>query len=82
MSQPEIGRPVHYVSYGSADGKYPSTCRAALVTENHGGNLIGLVIFSPNGMHTDRSVPYSEDHDGGSWHWPELSPTWPVEKPS
>ena len=32
-SIPAIGRIVHYVSLGSADGRFPSLCRAATVTE-------------------------------------------------
>jgi hypothetical protein len=33
MREPHLGAPVHYVSYGSQDGTYPSTCRAAQITE-------------------------------------------------
>ena len=31
--KPSVGQIVHYVSLGSADGQYPSTCRAATITE-------------------------------------------------
>lgn len=30
---PSVGRDVHYVSRGSADGEFPKACRAAKVTE-------------------------------------------------
>ena len=30
---PAVGRMVHYVAYGSADGTHPQACRPALVTE-------------------------------------------------
>lgn len=30
---PTVGRVVHYVSYGTPGGEFPSVCRAALVTE-------------------------------------------------
>ena len=30
---PRLAQPVHYVAHGSADGTYPSVCRAALVVE-------------------------------------------------
>jgi hypothetical protein len=33
MPTPSIGRIVHYVSYGTPGGEYPSTCRAAVITE-------------------------------------------------
>lgn len=29
----EVGDPVHYVARGSADGRFPPVCRAAIVTE-------------------------------------------------
>ena len=29
---PSVGRIVHYVSYGTPGGEFPSTCRAAVVT--------------------------------------------------
>lgn len=29
---PSIGRIVHYVSYGTTGGEYPSVCRAAVIT--------------------------------------------------
>ena len=72
MSRPHINETVHYVSYGSADGRYKSTCRAAMVTETHldqNPPTVGLVIFSPNGMHFDRYVRESDEHTGGTWHW-------------
>lgn len=31
--KPSVGRVVHYVARGSADGRFPPACRAALVTE-------------------------------------------------
>lgn len=30
---PSVGRVVHYVSRGSADGVFPPACRAAIITE-------------------------------------------------
>jgi hypothetical protein len=68
-----IGRIVHYVSYGSpvsADGyqKYPSVCRAAIVTDipemlsegPNDGTSVGLAVLNPTGMFFDREVPYDE----------------------
>lgn len=31
--QPTVGRIVHYRSYGTPGGEYPSVCRAAVITE-------------------------------------------------
>lgn len=71
MSVPTIGRIVHYVSYGSKDGRYESTCRAALVTETRESGELGLAVLNPTGLFFDRQIRQSEDeHTGGTWHWP------------
>jgi hypothetical protein len=75
MTLPAICRLVHYVSYGSADGRYRSECRAAVVTETHlegkDATAIGLAVLNPTGMFFDRNVRQSEgEHSGGTWHWP------------
>lgn len=73
-TMPTVGRIVHYVSYGSAGGKFPKTCRAALVTEvsaQRSDDQIGLAVLNPTGVFFDRQVRQSEDdHKGGTWHWP------------
>lgn len=84
MSQtPSVGRIVHYVSYGTPGGEYPSVCRAAIVTAVDtyqdcvgGGGLhighVSLCVLNPEGMFFNRAVLQSEDeHRGGTWHWPE-----------
>ena len=54
-----IGRMVHYVSRGSADGVYPPTCRAAIITATElGGHDPGdaqqmLKVLTPNGDFND-----------------------------
>ncbi|MBF8186333.1 hypothetical protein ITP53_11345 [Nonomuraea sp. K274] len=78
---PSVGRIVHYVSYGTPGGEYPSVCRAAVVTEvdtyqhGPGGQFVGhvnLAVFNPEGLHFNRAILQSEDeHRGGTWHWPE-----------
>lgn len=72
-TQPTVGRIVHYVSYGSADGRYKSKCRASLVTEAHldqDPQTIGLAVLNPTGVFFDRYVRESDEHTGGTWHWP------------
>ncbi|MEV0619585.1 hypothetical protein AB0I81_40145 [Nonomuraea sp. NPDC050404] len=95
---PAIGRIVHYVSRGSADGQYPSLCRAAFVTQvdtyqdgpdadgQHIGH-VGLAVFNPEGIHFNRTARQDEtEHRGGTWHWPEGSPAaaqaGPVDLPA
>jgi hypothetical protein len=76
---PSISRDVHYVARGSADGKFPKTCRAAKVTEVLGGpdQLVGLMVMNPTGIFfhslADGGCAYdgSDDPEGGTWHWPE-----------
>jgi hypothetical protein len=79
MTQPSVGRIVHYVSYGTPGGEYPSVCRAAIVTEvgdpdgvDADLGKVGLCALNPEGMFFNRAVLQNEDeHRGGTWHWPE-----------
>lgn len=76
--KPSVGRIVHYVSYGTPGGEYPSECRAAVITEvavpnttNEERGEVGLAVLNPSGMFFNQDVPFSLELDGGSWHWPE-----------
>lgn len=81
VQQPSISRDVHYVARGSADGKFPKTCRAAKVTEVDSVHadlgLVGLMVMNPTGLFfhslADGGSTYDggEDPAGGTWHWPE-----------
>lgn len=73
---PTIGTVVHYVSHGTPprhDGTqaYASACRAAIVTSIDGRAGISLCVLNPEGMFFNRGVKHSDNHDGGTWHWPE-----------
>lgn len=50
--KPSVGRIVHYVSYGTPGGEYPSLCRAATVTEIDGTDptRVGLCVQNPTGL--------------------------------
>lgn len=75
---------VHYVSYGTPGGEYPSVCRAAKVTEvdpmvpSH----VGLFVMNPTGVffhplagggchhhQGDHSDPQNPVYPGGTWHY-------------
>ncbi len=51
MPTASIGRDVHYVSRGSADGVFPATCRAAKITEVGEGGRVGLAVLNPDGLY-------------------------------
>lgn len=77
--KPTVGRVVHYVARGSADGRFPSVCRAADITEvepDTADNLVGLMVKNPTGLFfhplADSGVAQDEtEKRGGTWHWPE-----------
>lgn len=68
--KPELGMDVHYVSHGSADGKYPSVCRAAKITDV-GENTASLFVMNPTGVFLDRFIPHDPTGHGGTWHYVE-----------
>lgn len=69
--KPSIGRIVHYQSYGTPKGEYASACRAAIVAAVKGPDTVDLVVCNPEGLFFNHDVPYSDGHEGGTWHWPE-----------
>lgn len=71
MSDPSVGRIVHYVSYGTPGGEYASQCRAAVVTEVAGEGTVSLAVLNPTGTFFNQNVKWDEDQAGGTWHWPE-----------
>lgn len=68
--KPSIGRVVHYVSYGTPGGEYKSQCRAAIITDV-AEQSVSLCVLNPSGMFFNLVNGYSEEHRGGTWHWPE-----------
>lgn len=78
---PRVGNIVHYVSYGTPRGEYPSECRAAIITgvddyqpNGGGGGLhighVSLAVLNPEGTFFNRAVLHDEDERrGGTWHW-------------
>ena len=82
MTAPSIGRKVHYVARGSADGVFPPVCRSAEVTEvgdlgssEPSADRVGLCVINPTGLFFHPmamgGVPYSPNNEPGTWHWPE-----------
>jgi hypothetical protein len=77
LPKPSVGRIVHYTSYGTPGGEYPSVCRAAVITAyTHDERLrphffVDLCVLSPEGFFFNKGVQYDETNRGGTWHWPE-----------
>jgi hypothetical protein len=77
-TKPAVGRIVHYVSYGTPGGEYPSVCRAAMITEvvvdaeGRGASVVHLTVFNPEGVFLNKNVVEDGlEQRGGTWHWPE-----------
>jgi hypothetical protein len=75
LPRPSVGRIVHYVSRGSADGRYPSVCRAAVITAltEHPTLFVDLCVLNPEGLYflSGAQAQPAEDRVPGTWHWPE-----------
>ena len=75
MNTATVGRVVHYVARGSADGKFLPVCRAALVSEvGDDPETVGLAVLNPTGVFfqplADGGVPLDagqEQAGGGTW---------------
>ena len=75
LQQPSVGRVVHYMARGSADGVYPPVARAAIITEvGDTWDTIGVFVISPTGMFHrslfEGGCAYDEDGAPGTWCWP------------
>lgn len=71
---PTVGRIVHYVSAGSKDGRYPSVCRAAIVTavDPDMAYVTSLTVFNPEGLHFVSGIYMDATAQlPMTWHYPE-----------
>lgn len=66
QQKPSVGRVVHYVARGSADGRFPSVCRSATITEVDADGRVGLMVANPTGLffHPIADGGGVEYHDG------------------
>lgn len=63
MVEPTVGSIVHYVSYGTPGGEYPSVCRAAIVTAVPPDDAVSLCVLNPEGMYFNQGVLYAEGRE-------------------
>ncbi len=73
MKAPHIGMIVHYVAFGTPGGEYQAGAhRAAIVTQIHDDQWVGLCVINPTGLFFHEKLRY----DGGgrvpaTWHFIE-----------
>lgn len=79
MINPTIGRIVYYKARGSADGKFPKTDRAAIITDvdlehtfidRDGGHMeiaVRVTVFNPEGLFFTDWL--KQGQEGGDWDW-------------
>lgn len=76
---PAVGRIVHYKTRGSADGKFPPTVFASIITEVCSLNCVHLVTFGPSGLRFEQHV--LQGYGPGEWNWPEIVMNEPTSTP-
>jgi hypothetical protein len=70
MMKPSVNHMVHYVSYGTPGGEYPSVCRAAVITEVHPAQVdkllgpivpetVALCVINPTGLFFPQHIRYA-----------------------
>lgn len=70
--KPTIGRIVHFKTRGSADGVYPPTNFAGIITKVHNDTCVNLCVFGETGLRFELNVV--QGSGVGEWHWPEFVP--------
>lgn len=77
MTKPSVGRTVHYVARGSADGVFKSECVAAIITSAPAAGRgrptkkVDLFVMTTAGTHHQSCLQDEDTKAGGTWHWPE-----------
>ena len=78
--KPTVGRIVHYMNLGDADGRFPPETQAAIITGVDAANIgepvqesrydVDLHIFYLTGQFDMQKVPFSPTAKRGHWTWP------------
>ena len=65
--KPTVGRVVYFKTRGSADGVYPPTDFASIITKVYSDTKISLVTFGEAGVRFEINV--EQGQEGGQWDW-------------
>lgn len=66
---PSVGRIVHYKTRDSADGVFPPTNFAAIITDVTDPETVSLATFGKSGLRFELDV--KQGNEPGQWNWPE-----------
>lgn len=66
--KPTVGRIVHFHTRGSADGVYPPTNFAGIITEVASDTQVSIAVFGKAGLRFEQDVHFGEEP--GQWSWP------------
>lgn len=64
---PTVGRMVYFKTRGSADGVYPPTDFAAIITAVHSDTCVSLATFGLTGMRFELNA--EQGQEPGEWDW-------------
>jgi hypothetical protein len=64
---PTVGRVVYYKTRGSADGVFPPTDFASIITKVYSDTCVSLVTFGENGSRFE--VKVEQGDQPGQWDW-------------
>lgn len=64
---PTVGRMVYFKTRGSADGVFPPTDFASIITKVYPNNRVSLATFGELGIRFEHSVPQGQEP--GQWDW-------------
>ncbi|AHH20837.1 putative bacteriophage protein [Nocardia nova SH22a] len=73
---PTIGRNVHFQTYGTPGGEFPSQTCAAIIThvypddEPDKGDMVDLKVIYRNGDSYKTFVNRADEPTPGCWNWP------------
>lgn len=69
--RPRTGWVRRVFNWLSGAGSGDKDSQQEIVNGADGHWVAGLTVFNPSGVFFNQTLPHSDDHAGGTWHWPE-----------